>query len=67
MLALEAALIDHSRVLGLVLVSAIPGTNASVAAHNEALAADIEGPWNPHRCRRIRRQTLLARTAFAQS
>lgn len=42
MLALEAALIDHSRVLGLVLVSAIPGTNASVAAHNEALAADIE-------------------------
>jgi 3-oxoadipate enol-lactonase len=42
MLALEAALIDASRVLGLVLVSAIPGTNAGVAAHNEALAADIE-------------------------
>lgn len=42
MLALEAALIDPSRVRGLVLVSAIPGTNAGVAAHNEALAADIE-------------------------
>lgn len=42
MLALEAELLDRSRVLGLVLVSAIPGTNASVAAHNEALATDIE-------------------------
>lgn len=42
MLALEAALIDPSRVRGLVLVSAIPGTNAGVAAHNEALASDIE-------------------------
>lgn len=42
MLALEAALLDRSRVLGLVLVSAIPGTNASVAAHNEGLATDIE-------------------------
>lgn len=42
MLALEAALIDRARVRGLVLVSAIPGTNAGVAAHNEALAADIE-------------------------
>lgn len=42
MLALEAALIDPSRVRGLVLVSAIPGTNSGVAAHNEALAADIE-------------------------
>jgi pimeloyl-ACP methyl ester carboxylesterase len=42
MLALEAALIDRSRVLGLVLVSAIPGATPGVAAHNEALAADIE-------------------------
>jgi pimeloyl-ACP methyl ester carboxylesterase len=42
MVALEAALIDSSRVLGMVLVSAIPGTNAGVAAHNEALASDIE-------------------------
>lgn len=42
MLAVEAALIDRWRVLGMVLVSGIPGTNASVAAHNEALAADIE-------------------------
>lgn len=42
MLAMEAALIDRWRVLGMVLVSGIPGTNASVAAHNEALAADIE-------------------------
>ena len=42
MLAVEAALIDRSRVLGMVLVSGIPGTNAGVAAHNKALAADIE-------------------------
>jgi pimeloyl-ACP methyl ester carboxylesterase len=42
MLALEAALIDRSRVLGMVLVSAIAGTTPGVAAHNEALAADIE-------------------------
>jgi pimeloyl-ACP methyl ester carboxylesterase len=42
MLALEAALIDASRVQGMVLVSAISGTNAGVKAHNEALAADIE-------------------------
>ena len=42
MLALEAALIDRSRILGMVLVSAIPGTTPGVAAHNEALAADIE-------------------------
>lgn len=42
MLAQEAALIDPSRVLGLVLVSTIPGTTPTVAAHNEALAAHIE-------------------------
>jgi len=42
MLAIEAALIDRSRVRGMVLVSAIPGTTPGVAAHNEALAADIE-------------------------
>ena len=42
MLALEAALIDPLRVRGLVLVSAISGTTPGVAAHNEALAADIE-------------------------
>ncbi|TPG36675.1 alpha/beta fold hydrolase [Mycolicibacterium hodleri] len=42
MLAQEAALLDPSRVLGLVLVSTIPGTTPTVAAHNESLAADIE-------------------------
>ena len=42
MLALEAALMDRPRVLGMVLVSAIPGTTPGVAAHNEALATDIE-------------------------
>jgi pimeloyl-ACP methyl ester carboxylesterase len=42
MLAQEVALIDRTRVQGLVLVSTIPGATPGVAAHNQALATDIE-------------------------
>ena len=42
MLAQEMALIDQSRVLGLVLVSSIPGSTARVARINQALASRIE-------------------------
>jgi 3-oxoadipate enol-lactonase len=41
-LAQEAALLDPSRVLGLVLASTVPGATPGVAAHNEALAVDAE-------------------------